>query len=129
MIETKETFARVFSKWPSRAAMARDLTDVGFPVSDVRVRMWAYRDAIPMKAIPFVEAALRRISASPESSFSVDPYQREKVQKLRQEIAAARIKLVRFEASRLLVQKKIDAQTVIIRAAEKALKEIGSTNP
>lgn len=60
MIETPETFARVFEKWPSRAALARDLTAAGFTVTDVQVRMWVYRGRAPKAALPALAKAARR---------------------------------------------------------------------
>ena len=64
MIETPETFARVFEKWPSRAALARDLTAVGFTVTDVQVRMWVYRGYAPKAALPALSKAARRARIS-----------------------------------------------------------------
>lgn len=60
MNETPETFAKVIEAWPSRAALARDLTAVGYPTSDVRVRVWAHRAAIPEAAWPHLARAARR---------------------------------------------------------------------
>ncbi len=60
MIETPETFARVFEKWPSRAALARDLTAVGFETTDVQVRVWVYRGRVPAAALPALAKAARR---------------------------------------------------------------------
>lgn len=60
MIETPETFARVFEKWPSRAALARDLKAVGLPTTDVRVRVWVHRGHVPEDVLPALAKAARR---------------------------------------------------------------------
>jgi hypothetical protein len=60
MIETPISHADIVDLWPKRAALARDLTEAGFPATPGQVRVWAHRGFVPDAAFASLVKAARR---------------------------------------------------------------------